>query len=60
LTIGEVPKDYSRQLNERVNKSRRIGWAGHVAGMEARRDAYKDLMRKPYGKRPTRSPRRRL
>jgi hypothetical protein len=35
----------------RVNKSRRLGWAGHVARM-GRRDAYRVLMDKPERRRP--------
>jgi hypothetical protein len=31
----------------RVIKSRRMGWAGHVARMGERRDAYRVLVRKP-------------
>jgi hypothetical protein len=31
----------------RINKSRRIKWAGHVARMGEERDAYKILVRKP-------------
>ena len=36
----------------RVIKSRRMRWAGHVARMEERRDAYRVLMGKTEGKRP--------
>jgi hypothetical protein len=32
-------------------KSRRIGWAGHVARMGDKRNAYKVLVGKPEGKR---------
>jgi hypothetical protein len=41
-------------------KSRRMRWAGHVARMEAKRNAYTVLVRKPEGKSPLRRPRRRL
>jgi hypothetical protein len=34
----------------RVIKSRRLRWAGHVARMG--RDAYRDLVGKPEGRRP--------
>jgi hypothetical protein len=34
-----------------VNKSRRMRWAGHVACMGERRDAYRVLVGKPEGKR---------
>jgi hypothetical protein len=40
-------------------KSRRIRWAGHVARMEERRNAYRLLVRKPEGKRQLRRPRHR-
>ena len=36
----------------RVIKSRRMRWAGHVAGIRERRDVYSVLVRKPEGKRP--------
>jgi hypothetical protein len=36
----------------RVNKSRRLRWAGHVAGMGERRGAYRVLVEKPEGRRP--------
>ena len=38
----------------RVIKSRRLRWAGHVAGMEECRSAYKILTGTPTGKRPLR------
>ena len=39
--------------------SRRLSWAGHVARMEQCRNAYRVLVRKPEGKRPSGRPRRR-
>ena len=36
----------------RVIKSRRLRWAGHVAGMVKDRSAFKILTGKPTGKRP--------
>ena len=42
----------------RVTKSR-MRWAGHVARMGERTDAYRDLVGKPEGKRPLGRPRRR-
>jgi hypothetical protein len=36
----------------RMIKSRRMRWAGHVARMEAKRNAYRILTGKPEGKRP--------
>ena len=43
----------------RVIKSRRLRWAGHVAGMEEGRSAFKILTGKPTGKRPLGRPRHR-
>jgi hypothetical protein len=36
----------------RMIKSRRLKWAGHVARIEAKRNAYRILVGKPEGKRP--------
>jgi len=41
----------------RVIKSRRMRWAGHVAGMGERRGFYRVLVGKPRGKRPLGTPR---
>jgi hypothetical protein len=38
-------------------KSRRMRWAGHVARMGENRNAYKILVVRPEGKRPTGRPR---
>jgi hypothetical protein len=38
-------------------KSRRMRWAGHVARMGERRNAFRILVRKPEVKRPLRRPR---
>jgi hypothetical protein len=43
----------------RVMKSRRLRWAGHVARMGERRDAYRALVGKPEGRKPLERPRRR-
>jgi hypothetical protein len=40
-------------------KSRRMRWVGQVARMGEERNVYRDLMRKPEGKRPLGRPRRR-
>jgi hypothetical protein len=40
-------------------KSRRMKWAGHVARMRAKRNAFRILMGKSEGKRPLGRPRRR-
>jgi hypothetical protein len=39
-------------------KTRRMRWAGHVARMGAKRNAYRILVGKPEGKRPLGKPRR--
>jgi hypothetical protein len=36
----------------RMIKSRRMRWAGHVARMGEKRNAYRILVGKPEGKRP--------
>jgi hypothetical protein len=36
----------------RIIKSRRMRWAGHVARMGEKRNAYRILVGKPEGKRP--------
>jgi hypothetical protein len=43
----------------RIIKSRRMRWAGHVARMGEKRNAYRLLVEKTEGKRPLRRPRRR-
>jgi hypothetical protein len=43
---------YSSPNIIRVIKSRRLRWAGHVAGMGERRGAYRALVGKPEGRRP--------
>jgi hypothetical protein len=68
---GEVTGEWRRLHNDelyavysspniiRVIKSRRLRWAGHVARMGERRDAYRVLVRKPERRRPLQRPRRR-
>ena len=64
---GEWRKLYNEELNDlksspnivRVIKSRRTGWAGHVARMGERKGVCKVLVGKPEGRRPLRKPRRR-
>jgi hypothetical protein len=41
----------------RLIKSRRLRWAGHVARMGKKRNAYRILVGKPEGKRPLERPR---
>jgi hypothetical protein len=43
---------YSSPSIIRIIKSRRMRWAGHVARMEEKRNAYRLLVVKPNGKRP--------
>jgi hypothetical protein len=43
----------------RIIKSKRMRWAGTVALMGEKRNAYKISVGKPEGKRPLRRPRRR-
>jgi hypothetical protein len=43
----------------RVNKSRRMRWAGYVARTGDGRDVYRVLVGRPKGKRPLGRPRRR-
>jgi hypothetical protein len=43
----------------RIIKSRRMRWAGYVARMGEKRNAYRLLVGKPDGKRPLGRPRRR-
>jgi hypothetical protein len=59
---GGLRKLYNEELRDlyslpsinRIIKSRRMGWAGHVARMGEKRNAYKLLEGKPEGKEPTR------
>jgi hypothetical protein len=50
---------YSSPSIIRIIKSRRKRWAGHVARMGEKRNAYRSLLEKPEGKRPLGRPRRR-
>jgi hypothetical protein len=43
---------YSSPRIIRIIKSRRMRWAGHVARMGEKRNAYRLLVGKPDGKRP--------
>jgi hypothetical protein len=62
---GEWGKSHNEELNDlycspnivRVIKSRRMRWAGHVARMGEERGVYRDLLRKPEGKRSLGRPR---
>jgi hypothetical protein len=50
---------YSAPNIIKMIKSRRMRWAGHVAGMGEIRNEYKSLVGKPDGKRPLGKPRSR-
>jgi hypothetical protein len=55
-TLGSIVTVSSNQV---ISKSRRMRWAGHVARMGEKRNAYRILVGKPEGKRPLGIPRRR-
>jgi hypothetical protein len=55
----ELHNLYSSPNIIRMIKSKRMRWAGHVARMEATRNAYRILVGKPEGKRPLGRPRSR-
>jgi hypothetical protein len=64
---GEWRKLHNKELHDlysspsiiRITKSRRMRWAGHVARMGEKRNAYRLLVGKPEEKRPLGRPRRR-
>jgi hypothetical protein len=64
---GEWRKLHNEELRDlysspsiiRIIKSRRMRWAGHVARIGEKRNAYRLLVGKPEGKRPLGRPRRR-
>jgi hypothetical protein len=58
LIFRKLHNLYSSPSIIRMIKSRRMRWAGYVARMGEKRNAYRILMGKPEGKRPRR-PRRR-
>jgi hypothetical protein len=55
----ELHNLYSSPNIIRMIKSRRMRWAGHVARMGEKRNAYRILVGKLEGKRPLGRPRRR-
>ena len=55
----ELSDLYSLPNTDRVVKSRRMRWAGHVARMGEGRGVHRVLVGKPEGKRPLGRPRRR-
>jgi hypothetical protein len=66
-TLQSKKKKHNEELRDlysspsiiRIIKSRRMRWAGHVARMEEKRNAFRLLLGKPEGKRPLGRPRRR-
>jgi hypothetical protein len=64
---GEWRKLHNEELHDlysspsiiRIMKVRRMIWAGHVARMGAKRNAYRLLVGKPEGRRPLGRPRHR-
>jgi hypothetical protein len=64
---GEWRKLHNEELRDlysspsiiRISKLRRMRWAGHVARMREKRNAYRLLVGKPEGKGPLGIPRRR-
>jgi transcription termination factor 2 len=56
----ELHNLYSSSNIIRMIMSGRMRWAGHVARMEEKRNAYRILVGKPERRRPLRRPRRRL
>jgi hypothetical protein len=64
---GEWRKLHNEELRDlysspsiiRIIKSRRMRWAGHVARIGGKKNAYRLLVGKQEGKRPLRTPRRR-
>jgi hypothetical protein len=64
--IGDWRKLHNEELQNlyyspsiiRIIKSRRMRWAGHIAQMRKKRNAYRILVGKPEGKRPLGRPRR--
>jgi hypothetical protein len=57
LRSGELHNFYSSPDIIRRIKSRRMRWAGHVAGMGEGRNVCRILVGKPEGKRPLERPR---
>jgi hypothetical protein len=53
----ELHDFYSSPSTIKIIKPRRMSWAGYVARMRQRRNAYRLLVGKPEGKRPVGRPR---
>jgi hypothetical protein len=59
LRNEELHDLYSSPSIIRIIKTRRMGWAGYVARVGEKRNAYRLLVGKPDGRRPLGRPRRR-
>jgi hypothetical protein len=60
VVTGERRKLHNEEPNIiRIITSRRMRWAGHIARIGEKRNAYRLLVGKPEGKRPLGRPRRR-
>jgi hypothetical protein len=59
LRNEELHELYSSPSIIRIIKARRMRWAGHVARMGEKRNAYRLFVGKPEGRRPLGRPRRR-
>jgi hypothetical protein len=57
--MKELHNLYSSPSINRMIKSRRMRWAGHVARIREKMNVYRILVGKPEGKRPLESSRRR-
>jgi hypothetical protein len=52
VPVNEIHNLYSSPSIIRIIKSRSMRWAGHVARMGEKKNAYRILVGKPEGKRP--------
>jgi hypothetical protein len=57
ITYEELRDLYSSPSIIRIIKSRRMRWAGHIARIGEKRNAYRVLVGKPEGKKPLGRPR---
>jgi hypothetical protein len=57
MILGGLHDLFSSPSIIRIIKSRRVRWAGHVARMGEKRNAYRILVGNPEGKRPQGTPR---
>jgi hypothetical protein len=57
--VSELPNLHSPSYINRVIKSNKMRWVGHVERTGEKRSAHKTLVAKPEGKKPLGRPRRR-